>query len=155
MNKVYGFVLGLILMATVGAQESDSSTFPTSNWSNEDRVTYVCAVLEKNCNEIIEAGHYPQIVYTDISPTYGLYVPSVPDVIFINQNLPKEFQAAVILHELTHFLHYHYVSTGLWPNFESCDTEGLAFKVSNRAYQDFGIGEDRSDWYWGYGCQPE
>lgn len=158
MNKVLGFVLGLILAVTAGAQTSGSSTSPTSNWSNEERVKYICDdVLKVDCSQIIEAQHYPQIVYTELNGAYGIYIgDSVPDVIFIDSRVDPDFAQAVILHELTHFLHFHYRGSPEWPNYESCDTEALAFKVSSRFFVDFGIGEDRSqDWFLSYGCKPE
>ena len=160
MNKVFGFGLGLILAAMGSAQTNDSSTSPTSSsWTDEERVKYICIdVLKVDCSTIIENKHYPQIVYTeDSGGAYGRYFGDpIPDVIFVDSRVDPVFAQAVILHELTHFLHFHLRGNADWPNYESCDTEKIAFQVSSRFFQDFGIGEDRTqDWFFSYGCKPE
>lgn len=148
MNKVIGFGLGLILMVTAGAQTSDSSTSPTLNsWTKERAVEYICETLQKDCSALIEARHYPQIILTEIN-ALGLYVSAVPDVIFINQNITEDvIIKQAMVHELVHFLDYHY----RWTNFEPCDTEALAFYVMNKWASENGGFIDEG-WEISYGC---
>lgn len=115
------------------ATTNASSTSPTLSLSADvltggEAVEYVCDVLKLDCSGLhVE----PLVVVTSIHPTYGgVYFTQTPDVVFVNGDMKWTVPEmnTVIVHEVTHFLDYHYGITG-WE--DSCAVEALAYKISN------------------------
>lgn len=124
-----------------------SWTSPTWSLTNDNYVPYVCETLELECQELKP----PQIVVTDLDGPLGMFLRSIPGIIFIDDDVPAVARATIAVHETTHYVDNQLGLT--IGRYHPCVTEAVAWAVSNQYAIESGHSEQaRWQWYLSYGC---
>lgn len=117
---------------------------------------YVCATVSKDCSALPP----PTIIYVDMPALFGFdyrgaFTPASPNIVHLSIELlalDRGQRMQIIVHEVTHYVDYHFGITMLDHSDDSCIVEGFAFSVSNM----WALANDappRFDWHTDYtGC---
>jgi hypothetical protein len=143
MNRVYGFVLGLISVMMAGVAMSDSSTSRTSSLLNEWE--FLCEKRQVDCDGIAP----PDIVWMADPGFQGFYRPDLdPNVVFLNYFLDDIQTTLTYAHEASHYLDYKRGRLSYDNGYdldELCISEAEAYGVSN-AYAVY-LGQPEAGFY--------
>lgn len=127
-------VLGLLVLAAVGAEGVESRFSDKDAWRDACRISqYSCLFVKR-----------PFVVEIPMQGVLGLYRMG-NNYIFVHPELPPPLAYAVRVHEMTHYLQWRH---GKWevPSESRCRNEHEAFDVSNVVLRRLGETKRLVEW---------
>lgn len=135
MKKAVAVAMLLLFATVVAASSVIPRVTPKAQWQFACAYTHV--FYGTSCDDLAR----PKVNYMNM-PYLGFYVQGT-NTIFINENLPREKQLLVMMHESV-----HYILDKVGPSMTKCESEraarGATFAAMGQPYND--------GWRQRYGC---